>query len=166
MNLFVTNTCPVQSAKDHNNVHLRKMIVEVAQMLSTAHSELDGNIVAYKPTHTNHPCSVWIRKNSGNYTWAYQHAKALCQEYTHRTGKVHKTEEVLDKLKTLPNNIAKGEVTTFAMAMPDEFKKLGVFDQTKAYKAYLNEKFKEWLDREKPIKVEWTNSVKPEWVTV
>ena len=166
MNLFVTNHCPVQSAKDHNNVHLRKMIVEVCQMSSTAHSEIDGNMVGYKPTHKNHPCSVWIRKNSGNYNWAYRHAKALCQEYTRRTGKVHKTEEVLDKLKTLPNNIGKGEVTTFAMAMPDEFKKLGVFDQTKAYKAYLNEKFKEWLDREKPIKVEWTNSVKPDWVTI
>jgi len=166
MNLFITSVCPVEAAKHHCDVHLRKMIVELMQMLSTAHYELDGHIVGYKPTHKNHPCSVWIRKSSDNYQWALDHLSALCEEYTYRTGKVHKTQSVLDKVRLMPDNICNLGLTVFPMAMPEKFKVLGIFDQTRAYKRYLNEKFKEWLDREKPIKVEWTNRVKPDWVEV
>lgn len=164
MNLFVTSECPVQSAKDHCNVHNVKMILEVAQMLSTAHYVLDGVQVGYKPTHQNHPCSVFIRECSGNYQWAYNHFKALLDEYTFRTGKVHKSSELLCLLAKQPSKIETGEKTAFAMAMPDEYKKLGIFDQTKAYQAYLNDKYKEWLARPKPMKVEWTGRNKPSWV--
>lgn len=60
-------------------------------------------------------------------------------------------------------NIKEAELEPFAMAMPDEYKRLGIFDQTIAYKAYLREKYREWGCREKPIKVEWTNRIQPEW---
>lgn len=164
MNIFVTSVCPVKSAQDHCDVHIRKMIVEIAQLLSTAHFEIDGNVVGYKPTHKNHPCAIWVRETSGNYYWAYMHFAALCDEYTFRTKKVHKTEkEVLGVLRHAPSNIKQDGITDFAMAMPDEFKRLGIIDPTKAYKSYLCHKFKEWACREKPIKVEWTNRDKPEW---
>lgn len=166
MNLFATSQCPVQSAKDHCNVHNVKMILEVAQMLSTAHFFLDGVQVGYKPTHQNHPCSIFIRETSENYQWTFDHFKALCDEYTFRTGKVHKSSELLISLAKQPSKIEIGERTSFAMAMPDEYKKLGIFDQTKAYRAYLNHKFAEWSCREKPIRVQWANRGKPEWVTV
>lgn len=166
MNLFATSQCPVQSAKDHCNVHNVKMILEVAQMLSTAHFFLDGVQVGYKPTHQNHPCSIFIRETSENYQWAYNHFKALCDEYNYRTGKVHKSSELLISLSKQPSKIEIGERTSFAMAMPESFQKLGIFDQTKAYRAYLNHKFAEWSCREKPIRVQWANRGKPEWVTV
>jgi hypothetical protein len=140
------------------------MILELAQMLSTAHFELDGNIVGYKPTHRNHPCSIWIRQCSGNYKWAYEHFKALCDEYSFRTGKIHKTSELLELLGKMPSKIAFGDRIPFTMAMPENYKKLGIFDQTKAYQAYLNDKFKEWGCRDKPLAVEWTKRNKPEWV--
>jgi len=164
MNIFATNECPVKSAQDHCNRHNVKMILELAQMLSTAHFELDGNIVGYKPTHKNHPCSIWIRQCSGNYKWGYEHFKALCDEYSFRSGKIHKTSELLELLGKIPSKIAFGDRTPFAMAMPENYKKLGIFDQTKAYQAYLNAKFKEWACREKPLAVEWTKRNKPEWV--
>ncbi len=165
MNIFVTNECPIKSAQDHCNVHF-KMCVELGQLLSTAHFELDGQVVGYKPTHRNHPSAIWTRQCSGNYQWAYLHFKALCDEYTFRTGKVHKSSELICLLAKQPSKIEIGERTSFAMAMPDDFKKLGIFDQTKAYRAYLNNKFAEWACREKPIKVEWANRGKPEWVNV
>jgi hypothetical protein len=139
------------------------MILEAAQMLSTAHFVLDGTQVGYKPTHKNHPCSIWIRETSENYKWTFEHFKALCDEYTFRTGKVHKTAELIQSLGKLPTKIAKGGRTPFAMAMPESFKKLGIFDQTKAYQAYMNDKFKEWRCREKPLAVEWPYRVKPDW---
>ena len=59
MNIFVTNECPVQAAIEHNDVHLRKQLIEAGQLLSTAHHFLDGVVVAMKPTHYNHPSAVW-----------------------------------------------------------------------------------------------------------
>ena len=162
MNIFTTSECPVQSAKDHCNVHF-KMCVELAQLLSTAHYEIDGEIVGYKPTHKNHPSAIWTRQCSGNYQWAYEHFKALCEEYTFRTGKVHKSSELLCLLAKQPSKIEIGERTAFAMAMPDEHKKLGIFDQTKAYQSYLNSKFQEWQSRPKPISVDWGLRGAPSW---
>lgn len=163
MNIFVTNACPIISAQDHCDVHLRKLCVEVAQLLSTAHYTLDGIQVGYKPTHQNHPSNLWCRSTSANYQWLYAHFKALCNEYTFRTGKTHKTSELLGVLSNVPKNIEQGCLSPFAMVMPDSFQRLGLFDQTKAYKAYLRQKFTDWSCREKPIKVEWTNRIQPEW---
>lgn len=164
MNIFVTNKCPIKSAQDHCNVHNVKMILEASQLLSTAHFVLDGIQVGYKPTHRNHPSAIWTRSTSANYQWLYAHFKALCSEYTFRTGKIHKTSELLSVLDKLPCNIKKAELEPFAMCMDDEYKRLGIFDQTVAYKAYLREKFCEWACREKPIKVQWTNRKQPEWI--
>lgn len=164
MNIFVTNICPIKSAQDHCDVHNRKMIIEASQLLSTAHFELDGIQVGYKPTHRNHPSAIWTRSTSANYQWLYAHFKALCSEYTFRTGKIHKTSELLCVLDKLPCNIKKAELEPFAMCMDDEYKRLGIFDQTKSYQAYLKAKFAEWACRETPIKVQWTNCKQPEWV--
>lgn len=165
MNLFVTNACPVKAAQEHNSVHVVKMILEVAQMLSTAHFVVTGVQRGYKPTHANHPCALWIRETCDNYQWAHQHFTALCEEYTFRTGKTHKSSELIDLLRVPPTGIKPGERTPFAMAMPIEFQRLGLFDQTKAYQAYLNNKFAEWRTREKPMKVEWKNRSQPSWLS-
>lgn len=164
MNIFVTNKCPIKSAQDHCNVHNVKMILEASQLLSTAHFVLDGIQVGYKPSHQNHPSSKWTRSTSANYQWLYNHFKALCEEYTFRTGKIHKSSELLNVLDKLPMNIKKAELESFAMAMPENFQRLGLFDQTIAYKAYLREKFREWACREKPIKVSWGLRNQPEWI--
>ena len=166
MNIFVTNTCPVQSAIDHNDVHLRKMLTEVVQLLSTAHQVLDGFSPAMKATHQNHPSAVWVMGSTGQYLWAWKHAAALSDEYTFRTGKVHASSRWLEVLQAPPSNTPAGGVGAFAMAMPEEYKRLGVFDQTKSYKAYLNDKFKNWTTRtnKKQMPVAWTGRDKPDWV--
>lgn len=62
-------------------------------------------------------------------------------------------------------NIKKAELEPFALCMPDEFKRLGICDQTKAYQYYLRAKFNEWACREKPIAVSWgTKRQQPEWI--
>lgn len=164
MNIFATSQCPVQCAQEMTNVHVVKMILESAQLLSTAHFVLDGVQVGYKPTHQNHPCAVWARESLTNYCWLFKHFEALLNEFTFRTGKVHKSSEQLDALSWQPKNIEATAQTPFALCMPEEFARLGLFDQAKAYQAYLNIKFAEWRSRDKPIKVEWTNRAKPSWV--
>ena len=84
MNIFYLHKDPVESAKLHCDKHVCKMIIEYAQMLSTAHRMLDGKEyisqtlggrrikrwkhpnsnmegVLYKASHINHPSAIWVR---------------------------------------------------------------------------------------------------------
>lgn len=65
----------------HCDQHLHKMILESAQMLSTAmhmqHPKIASSMNGlYKPTHINHPCNIWLRKDAANANWLVE----LCFE--------------------------------------------------------------------------------------
>lgn len=104
------------------------MILESAQLLSTAHRELDGDEWAdqqglYKRTHKNHPSAVWARASSDNYRWLYLHFYALCDEYRYRYGKEHLTWQKLGlTLAEVPMNISGDSFTDPPQCMPDEYK--------------------------------------------
>jgi hypothetical protein len=165
MNIFATSDCPVESARALPDILVIKMIVESAQLLSTAHYELSGTVVGYKPTHKNHPCAIWARLSDGNYTWLHEHMKALCDEYTYRTGKVHKSREVLGVLSKPPQKIQKKVVNITFMCMPDDYKK--TICVHKNYRAYLKGKFVAWRLRtdKRPIIAKWSRRPKPTWLT-
>lgn len=163
MNIFATSQCPIQCAQEMTDVHVVKMILESAQLLSTAHFVLSGVQVGYKPTHQNHPCAVWCRATSTNYHWLSRHFKALCEEFTHRTGKIHKSGELIKQLQWLPTGIKQGSQTPFALCVSEELTGISDLDVHGRYQAYLNVKFAEWRSRDKPIKVKWTNRAKPSW---
>jgi hypothetical protein len=121
MNIFVLDTDPNIASKYHNDKHVIKMIVESAQLLCTAHWQCSSS-APYKSTHKNHPCSIWVRTSLSNYKWLCNLAKSLCEEYTFRYGKKHKTESVIDYcIDNLPD-ISDNGLTEFALAMPDEYK--------------------------------------------
>lgn len=163
MNIFYTNECPIQTALDHNTIHRNKMIVEHLQMLATAHSELDGNVVGYKPTHKNHPSAIWIRQSVEHYKWVVRCTEELCKLYTDATGKVHASQEVLRLLSTPPKAIPNKKFCEPPVAAPDQFKAVAIFQSaTIAYQKYLCSKYAEWQQRDKPLKVEWTHRV-PSW---
>jgi hypothetical protein len=167
MNIFVTSINTLTCAQEHCDVHLRKMIVETAQLLSTAHFELDKVQVGYKPTHKNHPCAVWVREHPANYRWAVTLLGELLDEYSYRFDKTHKTQEVYGNLSRPPNfkyiYTQNATPSNFVTAMPDVFISK---DVETSYKGYLNEKFKEWRSRERPMKVEWTSRPTPSWVSL
>lgn len=166
MNVFFTNQCPVKSARDHNKKHRNKMIVEYAQLLSSAHHLLDGDNAIdgiYKKTHQNHPSAVWCRKSITHYDWVLDCAFELCAMYTRDTGKVHKTQVILELLRQPPINIPALPFVEPPVAAPDEFKAVAIFKGAAvAYQQYLVSKFKEWQQRDKPIAVEF--DYKPDWV--
>ena len=87
MNIFYFYDDPQLSAQAQPDKMLVKMPLETAQMLCTAHRELDGDEYAdkvglYKRAYWNHPCTVWARETSGNYFWLFKHFVALSKEYT------------------------------------------------------------------------------------
>jgi len=144
MNIFVTSECPIECAKYLDNKRVVKMVLESAQLLSTALREC-GIKYGYKATHINHPCSIWARTNQANFLWLYRHGLALCAEYTRRYSKVHKSEAVirgsLKYLQALPS----GELTEFMNCT--EYKSEPVL---KAYWLCLNDKWDK--DKKEP---EW-----------
>lgn len=166
MNIFITNACPIKSAQDHVNSHLVKQILESCQLLSTAHYVLDGKQVAYKPTHHNHPSAIWTRQSKGNYLWLFEHFKALCNEYTHRTGKVHKSSEWLEKLAIPPVSIDAGSITDFVFVGPQEIRMKSLSCVHGAYRMYLKQKYNDWTTRvdKKQMPVSWGIRQQPEWL--
>lgn len=126
MNIFVLSLILKRCAKYHLNAHVTKMVIEYAQLLSSAHRVLDPDNcddVMYKKTHVNHPCGIWVRESSENYKWLYNLFRYLCHEYTFRYGRVHLTEtKLLEVLKRVPNGIPVCGMTNFKLAMPDECK--------------------------------------------
>ena len=147
MNIFYLDKDPLVAASYHNDKHCVKMILEYAQMLSTAHRELDGNVpdILYKSTHKNHPSTIWTRSSKQHYDWLFRLFRMLSAEYTLRYGKIHKTWEKLGKiLETAPKNIVENGWSDPPQCMPDHCKKPDTIDAYRNY--YLTEKasFSTW----------------------
>lgn len=144
MNIFYISRDPFKAASAMTNRHVVKMILETAQMLSTAHRVLDGNEddVLYRKAFANHPSSKWVRECVGNYAWLYEHFVALNEEYTLRYGKTHKSWTRLNHVVCHPpRNIVLGPFTQPPCAMPTTYQISD--DHIVNYRAYyINEKLK------------------------
>lgn len=179
MNIFYLDKDPETCARMHLDKHCVKMILEYAQLLSTAHRVLNGTSdvriferdgkqrrrtmlvldgvldnVLYSATHINHPSAVWVRQSIWNYVWLADLLNELCAEYTYRYGKVHKVESS-GLLNALLINVPKGipdvPFTEPTPAMPDEFKVPG--DSIQSYKNYYNgskQRMFAWKKRDVP----------------
>lgn len=169
MNIFVLDNDAVESARMMCDKHVVKMIVETAQLLSTAHHVIDGQQIKIvgkrsyntykcdkpnicKATMINHPCSIWTRENSANYKWLWKHGFALLGEYKERYNKIHAmTNLIYNDLYEPPFNIKKEKKTTpFAQAMPEQYKNKDAIIAYREY--YLNEKtrFAKWKNNNTP----------------
>lgn len=164
----------------HVDKHAVKMVLEYAQLLSTAHRVLDGKLIEsknpatgrmkktyvlpdnrdtliYSATHINHPSAVWARYSAQNYNWLSKLLLALCKEYTYRYEKVHKIERdgLAEVLCQTPNNISRDiGFTEPTPAMPDEYKVPG--DSILSYKQYYI--------GEKTRMFNWKKRSTPEWI--
>lgn len=178
MNIFYLDKNVRTCARMHVDKHCVKMIIEYAQLLSTAHRLLDGEMhyettesgrnikrwrlsnskldrELYKATHPNHPSAIWARQSYENYMWLASLLIELCKEYTHRYNKVHKVEQTgLCYLlaNTLPRNMEWSGFTEPTPAMPDEYKVPN--NSIKSYmNYYIGEKryLWKWKNREVPV---------------
>ena len=178
MNIFYIDKDPVQAAQWMVDKHVVKMILESAQLLSTAHRLLDGREiegksktgrkarrwvladarepVLYSATHINHPSAVWCRKSVENYNWLADHLHALLGEYTYRYEKKHKVEGDLSyMLMSPPKNLEEYDMTVMPSAMADEYKISD--DPIINYRNYYKlgkERMHAWKKRQPP---EWIN---------
>ena len=168
MNIFYLDNNPRVCAEMHVDKHCIKMILEYAQLLSTAHRVLDGTVVIgvsktgrkqtryilpnfldnvlYSATHISHPSAVWARHSVHNYMWLAELLEECCKEYTYRYGKIHKVESsgLMQTLKNnIPKNIPNQPFTEPTPAMPDHCKVPG--DSIRSYhNYYFQEKSRMW----------------------
>jgi hypothetical protein len=177
MNVFYLDSNPLKCAQEHCDKHVVKMIIEYAQLMSTAHRVLDGKEYYdktangrrikrwehpsphfenkfYKASHVNHPSSIWVRESKANYDWMYDMWYQLCLEYTHRYGKVHATfTKLATALQFAPINIRDTVFSEPPPAMPDDCKITG--DSVASYKKYYIQ--------EKTYFAKWTKRAIPQW---
>ena len=164
----------------HVDKHCVKMILETAQLLSTAHRILDGISIRgvsatnrkktyyvipdigdmkdprqdllYSATHINHPSAVWARHSARNYLWLYDLYVELMNEYTYRYEKIHKCSMLMRSLAVPPRNISyDAPFTEPTPAMPDQYKVPG--NSIQSYHNYYNgekQRMFSWKKREAP----------------
>lgn len=179
INIFFLDEDPVLAAQYQVDKHVVKMIVETAQLLSTAHRVLDGlevqltvekdgklrkkkvwvidderNGILYNATHINHPSAVWVRESVENYNWLVDHLFALSDEYTYRYGKKHATIQKLGyEIQSPPFNLKEWDWTQPPCAMAEEYIiSDNYIENYRNYYAKGKSKFHKWKNRPQP---EW-----------
>jgi hypothetical protein len=152
MNIFVLDIDTKKCAEYHNDKHVVKMILETSQLLCGVHW-VTGSEAPYKLSHKNHPCSIWARECIENYLWLCDLGFELCKEYTHRYGKKHKSQLIIewcyDNRPNIPEN---GEMTPFALAMPIECKLNDAVESYRNYYMISKRDIASWKERNVP---EW-----------
>lgn len=177
MNIFYIDHDPIKAAQGMVDKHVVKMILESAQLLSTAHRLLDGTQVEgtsktgrkakrwilhdgrqdvlYLATHIHHPSAVWCRQSIENYSWLVEHFFALMHEYTHRYAKKHACFGDLSfMLQSPPHKLKDYDWTNMPCAMADEYKISD--DPLTNYRNYYK--------IGKATMHKWTNRQPPEWI--
>lgn len=168
MNVFFLDANPQKCAEMHVDKHVVKMIIEYAQLMSTAHRVLDGSeytelsangrrikrwridepreTALMKASHNNHPSAVWVRDNAENYAWLFEMWCYLLEEYHYRYGKNHACGRLIPFLAMTPTKIStmRGFFPP-TPAMPTELKILAKnpvsgrkYDSLKSYHNYYN----------------------------
>ena len=175
MNIFYLHEDPIQNAKWHIDKHIVKMPIEYAQLMSTAHRLLDGEMylgktaigrnikrwrlhderedILYKASHINHPSAIWVRESIENYFQMYKLYMAVLSEFTNRYGKIHGSSKPSIALIRPPSNIPMVKGTQLPQCMPEICKVKN--NPILAYRNYYiveKNSFASWKNREIP---EW-----------
>jgi len=181
MNIFYVHQDPVICAQQHVDKHVVKMILEYAQLMSTAHRVLDGNEIEglsksgrkakrwvlpderedalYKASHINHPSAKWCRHSLANYQFLFKLWIELMREYHYRYGKIHSSMRLAKHLKNPPSKIAVGDFCAPWRAMPDEFK------EERTVPDYTVKSYRNYYNGAKFSMFKWKNRTEPSWIT-
>jgi len=174
MNIFFLDASPEICAQQHCDKHVLKMIIEYAQLLSTAHRVIDGEVythitdkkhkikrwklnddrdqILHLAAHVNHPSNIWTRSSTASYTWLYSMWRHLLKEYTYRYEKQHSNERLIFALANPPQGLTFDKWINPPKAMDDIYKKDDVIESYRNF--YINSKsrFAKWTRRDIP---EW-----------
>ena len=171
MNIFFLDEDPEKCAEYHCDKHVVKMLLEIVQLLFTAHHVLGTpkELLEYKPIRNiKHPMCIWIIKSSENYKYAAVLGLCLSKEYTYRYKKIHSCDKHIkwlinnvpngnqvlridysDKTVLSKNNISK--ITRIPLCMPEDSMNNGnTIDSYRKYYLIHKVYFAKWTSRNVP----------------
>jgi len=161
MNIFALSRCPMQSAWWLDDIRKNKMILESAQMLSTAVRVLspDTDLQVYKVAYLNHPCTIWARQSRDNFKWLLSHMSHL---FLQKDG-LHKSANLLTDFQKYADSgdFPNEELTPFANCARNLERGVDYSEHTdthEAYRLYMNDRWKETN-----ITLTWRWGREPEW---
>ena len=158
MNIFVLDMDPVKAAQYHVDAHCAKLILEAAQMMSTAihlhpPKRMPKELYGLGKSHANHPCTKWVRESLSNYRWLASLARALNSENQFRGSHArdHRSWLLIEQLGE--PRIPDEGLTDFAQAMPDHLRADDVVTAYRNY--YVASKTEMWS---------WKRRGAPDWL--
>lgn len=141
------------------------MVLESCQILCSVYHNLASHLtVPYRLSHNNHPACIWARGAGGNFQWLLRHSHALCEEYTKRYGKIHKSQAVLEWCEKHKDALifTSSDLQPFAIAIGENTecrKRIVNFDTKDAV-----EKYRLYYIFDKPF-ADWKYTEPPTWFT-
>jgi hypothetical protein len=162
MNIFAFDPDPWVSALHLDDIRKNKMILETAQLLSSAVAINDPSWTSkvYKPTHLGHPCAKWCILSRANFEWLLSYMKHLSTQYGR-----HKSSELIPIFEEYSNNgwfpFQKSTPFPNCAANADlgiSFKHIP--DVHEAYRLYICERWKR-----DTIMLTWIHGEEPSWRT-
>lgn len=148
MNIFILSQDPKQAAQYHCDQHIHKMILESAQMLSTAAYDWFPNLRQhlYKPTHLYHPCTQWLKESICHMSWLVILAEELNEIRKAQGCASHRSMHIINAIS---DNIIPTDhfhPKHFAEAMPSFISLRTSINTVEKYHIYYRYKHAQWLD--------------------
>lgn len=115
----------------------------------------------YRPAFVHHLCTQWAGKCIENWNWLHSLALELCKEFTHRYGKTHACQEILEWMSENPAlSESLGRITPHALAMPNEY----IYYRWDNKEADPVQSYRNYYLGEKKALFSWTNRKTPKFV--
>jgi len=152
MNIFYLDPNPLIAANYHCNQHLSKMVLESAQLLSTAYHSIGLDPIhvpdLYKPAYQGHPCTQWTCQSVHNMRWLIELCYALESERMSVGMNPHSSMDTVIQIKDVldydyPQASAIAH-TSAALAMPAWIKYKTSMSETEKYQQYYQWKHRQW----------------------
>jgi len=148
MNIFALDPSPRISASYHCDQHLHKMILESAQMLSTAMHKWYPHLAPhiYKPAYEKHPCTIWVGESKNNAVWVAKLMYYLNDIRVSLGSESHSSMEIYkifyDNLDIYPGILH----LEFVFAGPAHLKLNNSLSIHQKYQEFYKLKYHQWLD--------------------
>ena len=170
MNLFITDPCPIQAARNMDDGRIVNHCREGAQIITTALAIADGQYpfprlsphpeAAPKPSHLHHPVPHWVAATTGNYKWTLDHLEEIFKEYSKRYNKIHIYNHLIEQYTDAMDFIVEGPLQDFQNSAANKQKKIdftNISPTVQAYRQYMmarwatDSRIPRWNKRENQI---------------
>lgn len=101
--------------------------------------------------HMKHPMAIWVRSSEDNYIWLCALGKRLCEEYTFRYGKIHKSQQYIHLLRDNVPVFSNRQFTHPPLCMPDDYKLITVVESYRNYYKNGKKHLHKWKKRDVPF---------------